>query len=197
MTEEDSTREEHATEESPEDSSLPNALALRGAVLELLAHHEDQFLLLTAEDDTETPVPEFLEEQKLRLREDLYEALRHLFMSTESPNGQLGVAYYEKVVFSLAHERLRKTLAYYQALNRFQEEVRKTNQELGDPKGIEVPLHDMQKLLLGLDEVDFVRRLGTSMGVFQDDLDKIVEHMIVREFAPMRRRELPHPRGED
>jgi hypothetical protein len=183
----------------PEDSSaIPATLALRSAVLELLAHYEDRVMLLNSSaDDDETPVPEFLEEEKTALREGLYESIRHLFARAESSKGQLSIAFYENMVYSHTHERLRKALGYYQGLSRLQEEVRKTNQELGDPKGIEVPTHEVQKLLLSLDEVDFVRRLGTSMGIFQDDLDKIVEHMIVKEFAPMRRRETPRPREED
>jgi len=53
---------------------------------------------------------------------------------------------------------------------------------------LEMPLSLVQKLLSGLDEVDFVRQLGTSLGVAQSDLDLIVENVITKEFGPLRRR---------
>lgn len=140
-------------------------------------------------DSSINPIPEFLEEDKERLRETLYESLRHTFLNSKDSRSHFSSRFYEESVYFLVADRIRRNLGYYNALRRAEEEISQTNQELGDPKALEISLDVIQKLLSSLDEVDFVRNLGMSLGVFSGDLDEIVKNVIRKEFAPLRRRE--------
>jgi len=181
------------TDSRPDDEK--RATQLRNEAHNAIKKFENQ-LLSAAFDRSEIdeeegilrPVPEFLEEEKERLREELYDTLRHLFLNSKAEAGQLSISTYEEAVYARISDRIRRTLGFYQALQRAQEEIRRNNQEIGDPHALEMPLSLVQKLLSGLDEVDFVRQLGTSLGVAQADLDLIVENVITKEFGPLRRR---------
>lgn len=147
-----------------------------------------------ADEDGPTPhpIPELLEEERTRLRDELHQRLRHLFLNSKASDAQLSVRTFEEVLYSRMAERIRRQLGFYQALSRAQEEVRLNNQELGDPTAITLSMNEIQKTLAGLDEVDFVRQLGTSLGLNQHDLDRIVDHIITTEFGATRKMPVTH-----
>jgi len=178
---------------APNSDSDSNDIALdvRSKILSSLKSFENRLLVLLAEDPSEegpTPrhIPEILDEQRDLLRLEVYEELRNLFLQS-SAKGQLSSRVYEEAVYCLITDRLTRDFGYYQALMRAQEELRKRNSDIGDPKALEVDFDDLQKLLSGLDEVDFVRNMGQSLGMDPDDLNKVVDFTIRREFAPLRR----------
>lgn len=164
----------------------------RYEVLGALKKFEDQLLTLVdgeyedTDEETGEHIPEILEEQKEDLRLSFYTELRGLFLKSPT-EGRVSPALSHQSVFLLISDRLNRSAGYYQALLDAQEEVRKRNIDIGDPKGLIIDLNNIQNLLASLDEVDFVRNVGLSMGLDPDDLNKIVEFIIRKEFAPIRK----------
>ncbi len=200
--EDDASFSPEAADEGHEDLRDPKedlraAAKLRNAAMSAILQFETRLLSAVLDDSSDdedaegvvSPVPEFLEEEKERLRELLYESLRHIFLDSKDPRSQFSSRFYEEAVYHLIADRVRRTLGYYHALRRAEEEISQNNREIGDPNALEMSLDAIQKTLTGLDEVDFVRNLGISLGLFSDDLDAIVRNVISKEFAPLRRRE--------
>lgn len=190
--------EEVSEEEVAQD--LLHATELRNAAITTLKRFENQLLTASfsqkdSEDDDDednssvSPVPEFLDEDKNRLRSETFDRLRYLFLESQKSQSSLSSNFYEAAVYDAVSDRIRRSLGYYQAISRSQEEIQRICSELGDPDALEVDISSIQKLLYGLDEVQFIRTLGLSLGVFAEDLDNIVGHVVRREFAPLRRRE--------
>jgi hypothetical protein len=196
----DSNNPDGPIDDTPPDAreDLKKAQKLRNSVLSAIQQFENQLLTAVQEsplDDEEnagsvSPVPEFLDEEKDQLREALYESIRHIFLNAQDSSSHFSSRFYEEAVYTLVADRIRRMFGYYNALRRAEEEILQNNQQIGDPKALEIALDSIQKLLAGLDEVDFVRNLGVSLGIFTPDLDEIVKHVIRKEFAPIRRREI-------
>lgn len=201
MTDDVLNKEEEVEEPSLEGIDDPkedfrHAAKLKNAAMSAIQQFENKVLSASLTDHADgdeegsvSPVPEFLDEEKERLRDELYESLRHTFLTSVESRTKFTSRFYEESVYLLVADRIRRSVGYYQALQRGLEDVHQNNRELGEPKGIEMSLDSIQKVLAGLDEVDFVRNLGISLGIFTPDLDEIVKNVIRKEFAPLRRRE--------
>lgn len=188
---------EDATERSA-DEDIRRAISLRNTAMSIIKKYENQLLSAAVDDSDQediegsviSPVPEFLEEEKERLREDMYTSLRHIFLDAKDSSKGFSAGFYEEAVYGLVSDRIMRNLGYYQALQRAQEAITRHNSDLGDPRALEMSLDTIQKLLSGLDEVGFIRSMGMALGVLTVDLDEVLKSVILKEFAPLRRREM-------
>lgn len=179
--------------DSFEEDTL-NSISHKVGILDSLRKFEGRLLtLVDGEFDDESydeedrhNIPEIIEEQRNALRDSFYTELRGLFLSSPT-KGRLSSKVHHEAVYLLLSDRLSRNAGYYQALMDAQEEVRKRNLDIGDPRGLTIDVGAVQNLLSSLDEVDFVRNVGLSMGLDPDDLNKIVDCVIRKEFAPTRK----------
>jgi hypothetical protein len=72
-------------------------------------------------------------------------------------------------------------------MEKAEEEVRLRNQAVGDGSAFTLSA-SVADIMMKLDEIQFIRNMGMSLGVRQDDLDQIVRLIISREFAPLNRK---------
>ena len=165
-------------------------LDTRFKIINSIKSYENQLLTLVDGDELTDEgnhhIPELLEEQREDLRLSFYEEIRGLFMLSPT-KGRLPARVYHEAVFLLISDRLNRNSGYYQALVDAREDVRKRNLDIGDSDALSLDMNSIQKLLSSLDEVDFVRNLGLSMGMEPDDLNKIVDFTIRREFASSKK----------
>lgn len=150
-------------------------------VMELLSAYELRLESLSSSSSNTFVVPELVEGDKRKAREALFTSLSSLFMALYTSLDHLDVTSF--AVYSCLNSRISRAVGMYQAISRAQDDMREVNQSLGDPSAIEMPSDGIQRVLSSLDEVDFVRQVGTSMGVNQSDLDRIVSLVIAREFG--------------
>ena len=181
--------------DSPNDSvSVETTAKQQAAQLRLISKFERQIRILfqeyysegIVESDDDQDVErqeELLQEQLEALRSGLLESLKDTFSKAHQ---DAPAKAYEEIVFSLAKDRLTRSLGYYQALRRAEALCQTLNNEVGDAAfSVEI---ELTKLLEKLDEVYFVRQLAASLGIWPEDADKIVNYQIEREFKPKNKK---------
>ena len=129
-----SSEESEFSEEAVEQD-LIRSTELRNSALNVLKRFENQLLSASIsqseseeEDDDAnpvSPVPEFLDEDKNRLRTEAFETLRHLFLRSQESKSPFSSRFYETVVYDVVSDRIRRNLGYYQALYRADEEIKR------------------------------------------------------------------------
>ena len=171
--------------------SLGKDLGRHVQVLETIKGFENQLSMLLStprveEGGAATRIPELVDEERENLRLDLARRLQNLFSSSKSGD-QFFSRLYEEAIYLLLMDRITRYFGYYQGISRAVEEIQQRNAELGDPNAMTVEFSSFQRLLMGMDEVHFIRTLGVSLGLDPDDLEKIVSYTIDKEFAPIRK----------
>lgn len=154
---------------------------LESEVMELLSDYERKMESFSSHSSDTVSISEIVEDERQKARASLFSSLSYLFLSLYTSIDQLDVTSF--AVYSCLNSRIQRAVGMYQAISRAQDDMREVNQELGDPSAIEMPSEGIQRVLSALDEVDFVRQVGTSIGVNQADLDRIVSLVIAKEFG--------------
>lgn len=165
----------------------------RAEQLQIISSFERQVRILVQEyyQDPDSVSEEILtpEQAEEHLQEQL-EDLRNVLLDSlkdkiEQVYQDAPAKLYEEIVWRLVKDRLTRTFGYYQAISRSKALVGQLNNEVGD-QAFEVG-SDLAKLLSSLDEVYFVRQLGESLGLAPNDVERIVNHQIDRQFKPRAR----------
>ena len=128
------------------------------------------------------PIPELVADERTDLRLSFYSELTSLFSSLTDPD-HTPVSVYEKSVYLLLVDRMRRSFGYYQALSRAEAEVARRNSDIGDARALDVSVSDITNYLGKLDDIDFVRKLCGVLSIHEDDTENIVSNLISKEFS--------------
>lgn len=191
MTEEDYVPAKDAADSSSISEDLEADLDRVTQAVSAIQSFENQLSILLQDSVSEeggapaTRIPELVDEERALLRADLLRRLQNVFSETNH-SGQLTSRTYEEAIYLLLMDRITRYVGYYQGLSRASEEMARRNSDLGDPGAMSIDFNGFQRLIMGMDEVHFVRNLGVSLGVDSEDLKKIVNYTIAKEFAPRK-----------
>jgi hypothetical protein len=120
------------------------------------------------------------EEQMDSMRQELHDALANSF-SEETGNPDNNAKAYEELLFSAVEDRLQRYMGYYQALTRITQYISDFNNQVGD-QALTFKSKDVTDILEKIDEVYVIRHVCTCL-LEKADADRIVNHVIDREFA--------------
>lgn len=124
------------------------------------------------------------EEEKEQHRINLFDSVSSLCWTSHPAQTGDTVSFYEEGFYSLLSTRLRRMEGFYLAMVRFSEDARNLSASvIGDVRALSYDPEDLMKLVSGMDEVDFARRLGSILGLYDADTDEIVKLICQREFA--------------
>lgn len=177
------------------ENVLDDILLTKSKVLTAINDFEAKILYLSSHtpEDSESdvdmsgvlPVSELIEEDRERFRELFFEKLRQLFNELAVSNSKLDSTVYENGIYGILSDRLQRSIGFYLALSRCDEELRRIHQSLGDQESLLMDFDAMGKILHGVDEVSFIRSICMVLGVGPEDSDLIVRRVVEREF-PVR-----------
>jgi hypothetical protein len=120
-----------------------------------------------------------LEEQMDSMRQELHDALANSFSDDNITDDNAKA--YEEILFSAVNDRLQRYMGYYNALTRITQYISDFNNQVGD-QALTFKSKDVTDVLEKIDEVYVIRHICSCL-LEKADADRIVNHVIDREFA--------------
>jgi len=89
---------------------------------------------------------------------------------------------YETVLYDALKNQLKRNYAYYRAMERYKEDERTFNNEVGAGV-LEFDQNKAEMLLQKLDEIYFIRSIALGLELRPEEVDKIVDKIIDKNFT--------------
>tara|TARA_R100000656_G_scaffold104176_1_gene76136 strand:+ start:160474 stop:161130 length:657 start_codon:yes stop_codon:yes gene_type:complete len=184
--------------EEIDDKWSDKELEFRSMLLSLIKSYENRILALQNkaadeyhaqivpgddEDDSHFyGVDELFELDAKSLRVTFLDQLDHVMEEGSKVRKGTPSSVYREILFSLVDDRFQRTVGYYQAMRKTEEQARKYNSSVAS-EVFAVEAKSMQSTLHKLDDIYFLRNLATSLGLLPSDVDHIVSNHINRLFS--------------